>query len=276
MAGSFLNADIQMPDLGGEKTVDEKLDEIQNYLFLLLENLRYVLRNLGADNFNDAELQQIIQEVQGEASTEAYGDFLVDKLRTDYRRARRYLNGDTSELDYISIQGEQISFISAVTDGTSAQQMTIFGRSFYWTDATRSQMTCTKVTDWPVMAYTYTEIVKASFAFALDSSRNSIPTMVFSAGTSTQGNGYLQKGDDSFNLWLVNSASELRGLFIGDNYVDIKGLRRTVSVDFSHLCDGYWTEMVEGDSTVYRHSFSQSNNVFTETSPDGVQTVVTF
>ena len=286
MAGSFLDADVQMLNLSGKKSVDEKLDEIQNYLFLLLENLRYTLRNLGADNFNTAELQQILQEAQGGtdvgSSEEIYGNFgaiadlLVYRLRTDYRRALRYLNGDTSELDYIEIQGGQINLVSAVTNGTSAQQMTIFGRSFYWTDATRSQMTCTQVTDWPVMAYTYTETVKASLAFATDSSQNTIPTLVFSAGTATQGNGYLQKGDDSFNLWLVNSSGALRGLFIGDSYVDIKGLRRTVSVDFSHLSDGYWEEMVEGDSTVYRHSFSQSSNSFTETSPDGVQTVVTF
>ncbi|MBR1496602.1 MAG: hypothetical protein IJ617_03170, partial [Oscillospiraceae bacterium] len=157
-------------------------------------------------------------------------------------------------------------------------QMQMYGLSFYWTDETKTQMTCTEVTPWPVIVYVYDELVKTSLRFIPDQTLWSIPTLVLGAGVGTgdRGKGFLQKDASSLNLWLVNTNNEQRGLFIGNEYVDIKGLRRTVAVDFSHLSEGYWTEMVEGDDTVYRHGFSQSGSSVTETAPDGVQTVVRF
>lgn len=301
MPGNILEADIRLPRLDGKESTEEKFRVISDYLFLLLENLRYTLFNLNTDNFNPTEWNQFInglekeleEQVQEETKTivtktlitnelySVYGaiaDLTVDRLRTDYRRAQRYLKRDTSQLDYLEIHDEQIDLISATTDGTQTEQMQMYGLSFYWTDETKTQMTCTEVTPWPVIVYVYDELVKTSLRFIPDQTLWSIPTLVLGAGVGTgdRGKGFLQKDASSLNLWLVNTNNEQRGLFIGNEYVDIKGLRRTVAVDFSHLSEGYWTEMVEGDDTVYRHGFSQSGSSVTETAPDGVQTVVRF
>ena len=48
----------------------------------------------------------------------AVADLTVDRLRTDFKKAKNYLEGDTSPIDYISIHDEEISFISATTDGS--------------------------------------------------------------------------------------------------------------------------------------------------------------
>lgn len=55
MPNNLLTADVQFPDLQG-KPLKEQISIITNYLFMLLEQLRYTLANLGADNFNESEL----------------------------------------------------------------------------------------------------------------------------------------------------------------------------------------------------------------------------
>ena len=55
MPGNILQADIGYPDLSRYESTEAKLNAVQNYLFLLLENLRYILRNLSPENFNEQE-----------------------------------------------------------------------------------------------------------------------------------------------------------------------------------------------------------------------------
>lgn len=55
MPNNLLTADVQFPDLQG-KPLKEQVSIITNYLFMLLEQLRYTLANLGAGNFNESEL----------------------------------------------------------------------------------------------------------------------------------------------------------------------------------------------------------------------------
>lgn len=56
MPGNLLTADTTFPDLTGKGSTEEKLKAISGYLYMLLEQLRYTLNNLGQDNFNTAEL----------------------------------------------------------------------------------------------------------------------------------------------------------------------------------------------------------------------------
>ena len=63
MAGSFAALDAGLPDPGGAESTERKLRALQDYLVLLLEQLRYVLRNLGAENFNAAALDAIGEKI---------------------------------------------------------------------------------------------------------------------------------------------------------------------------------------------------------------------
>lgn len=65
MPGSILNADTGFPKFAGTETTEEKLDTVVNYLYMLLEQLRYSMGNLGAENFNAnslIDLQEMITE----------------------------------------------------------------------------------------------------------------------------------------------------------------------------------------------------------------------
>lgn len=59
MPGNLLSADTSFPTFTPEQTNEQKLDVVTNYLYMLLEQLRYTLQNLGAGNFNDTELKDI-------------------------------------------------------------------------------------------------------------------------------------------------------------------------------------------------------------------------
>lgn len=59
MPSNLLTADTSFPDLKSNKSTEEKFGEVSNYLYMLLEQLRYTLANLGVDNFNDAEIDEL-------------------------------------------------------------------------------------------------------------------------------------------------------------------------------------------------------------------------
>lgn len=64
MPNGLMLADTSVPRLDG-KSDSEKLDSVMNYLYMLLEQLRYTLANIGVENFNDtefAEMGKIITE----------------------------------------------------------------------------------------------------------------------------------------------------------------------------------------------------------------------
>ena len=59
MPSSLQTLDTAFPKIDEHQTTEENLNQVVNYLYMLLENLRYTLGNLGEDNFNDTELDSI-------------------------------------------------------------------------------------------------------------------------------------------------------------------------------------------------------------------------
>lgn len=59
MPGSILSADTNFPNFSDQQSDSEKINVIQNYLYMLLEQLRYTMANLGVDNFNETEFDNI-------------------------------------------------------------------------------------------------------------------------------------------------------------------------------------------------------------------------
>ncbi len=59
MPGNILNADTQFPNFAGQESPAEQIRTIRNYLYMLLEQLRYTLNNLDAGNFNSEGLKEI-------------------------------------------------------------------------------------------------------------------------------------------------------------------------------------------------------------------------
>lgn len=53
MPGNLLSADTSFPTFTPEQTNEQKLDVVTNYLYMLLEQLRYTMANLGAGTQDD-------------------------------------------------------------------------------------------------------------------------------------------------------------------------------------------------------------------------------
>lgn len=69
MPTSFLSADTNFPRLTADQPVEERLGKIQNYLYMLLEELRYTLSNLGEENFNEQTLAELGETLTGGISS---------------------------------------------------------------------------------------------------------------------------------------------------------------------------------------------------------------
>lgn len=73
MPTSLLSADSQFPDLKKEQSTDEKFEVVTNYLYMLLEQLRYTLGNLGLNNINESEFLKIGELITSPISIQLEG-----------------------------------------------------------------------------------------------------------------------------------------------------------------------------------------------------------
>ena len=58
MASNWLYIDTNFPTFTGEESTEEKVSTIQNYMFMLVEQLRYTLHNLDLTNMNAAAVAE--------------------------------------------------------------------------------------------------------------------------------------------------------------------------------------------------------------------------
>lgn len=111
MPNNFLNADISFPTFTEEQTDGEKLDVVTNYLYMLLEQLRYTLGNLGAGNFNDAELEDIGKHIREPVYIE------LESVSGDVAKLEITTSGLTST---VQSQGGDISTLKQTADALSS------------------------------------------------------------------------------------------------------------------------------------------------------------
>lgn len=231
-----LPANIDMAD------PSKAIRQLWDYLLSFQEQITVILRNLDAENFTDTGLREIADMFSADTiisnttiTQEIYSSYgnianlTVYKLRTDYEKAQKYLNGDTSDVDYISIHDETISFITAKVSAQGGITQLVDGsESFYWTDETFSQMTSEKTTDYPVMIYDYSEMVKANISFRTialpDNGSTVMPVFTLGAGTGSgdNGKGFLYKGMDGLYLDYHSSIDgSLRRIMLSDSGIII-------------------------------------------------------
>lgn len=221
-------------------------------------------------------------DISGQLSADALyaplgeiAELRVNSLSTS-RRIPLYLAHDTSDDNYIIIEDKYIRFMRGITDGSAVQATNPTGALLYWDrDIATADLgtdgypyvngarafTTTDRTDWPVMIYSYVDAPRREVSFNDDDAHT--PIDVFGNGYGYEdpniGRGFVQKCVDSFDMWLLNSANEKHGIFIGDVYTDIVGLRKSTRLDFSAWDQGSFYEMVDGDEKEYEYSVSFDN-----------------
>ncbi len=283
--------DASFPSFDGDLTTDEKLTEVLAYLSGYRESLQYLLSNLGEENFNSTKLQAIADKFSADTiisntniTQEIYSQYgnvanlTVYKLRTDYEKAQKYLNADTSDVDYINIHDETISFISAKV-GSGITQLEDNGRKFYWTDETLLQMTSEKKTDYPVTIYKYAETVKALIAFKTvalpDNGSTVMPVFALGAGTgvSNNGKGFLYKGTDGLYLDYYSSVDgSLRRILLSDSGVIIS----PYALKTLDIYNNGFRAVYDGDTVAMTWTIDSSGRISKLTTADNVMIPVTW
>jgi len=236
MPTQFSSLDTGFPTFTGRESTEQKVEALHGFTYMLLEYLRYILRNLGPENFNETDLKQMYDEIRAGvvvsntvivqelyAEYGAIADLVVNELRTDYMRASRYLASpqDLSDIDYIHIYDEELTFINAQVkfdedENPLTEQLHHGDRYFYWTDASMTQMTSEKTTAWPVIVFQYDETVKASIAFATISGY-ATPVITLGAGNS--------ETPDTGKAYIYKTSDGLRVRYYPENAVGLREIR---------------------------------------------------
>ena len=130
MPSNLLQADVGFPQFKEDQKPDEKITQVVNYLYMLLEQLRYSFGNLGAENFSESgitELQTILTEPIYARLTNDEG--LINELSINatglYERLYDETTGDITQLAltaqglYADMHGEGgvVATIAATANG---------------------------------------------------------------------------------------------------------------------------------------------------------------
>lgn len=145
MPTGFLAADTNFPRLTEDMPERERLNRIENYLYMLLEELRYTLSNLSEDNFNEKTLEElgetltgpmrsVVTDLAGNVSTlEQTASSLTSRLDNFNGSSSTIEQTATSLTTRVSDAEGDISVVSQtankinwiVASGTSASNMTM-------------------------------------------------------------------------------------------------------------------------------------------------------
>lgn len=124
MPGNILSADRNFPNLSAEQSDSEKINVIQNYLYMLLEQLRYTMANLGVQNFNEKEfedIQEIITEPVYAQIKDTDGNVAALQLQAQGLTVRvQDAEGNISSLTQ-TVQGMRLQ----VSNGESSSTITL-------------------------------------------------------------------------------------------------------------------------------------------------------
>ncbi len=120
MPGNILNADTGFPQFAGSETSDQKIDKVMNYLYMLLEQLRYTLNNLDSDNFNDTGLKEIADGISRPLQTSFENELsetnaLIEGWSNEFGSQIKLLT------DWKSAAAESISSLEVQADANAAQ-----------------------------------------------------------------------------------------------------------------------------------------------------------
>lgn len=126
MPSNLLTVDTAFPDLSG-KSYKEQIPILTNYLYMLLEQLRYTLANLGVSNFNEAELSGLSKTLTGPLTIR------VENLEGTYSEIQQEV--DSVTITVVDLSG-QFSQVKQDVDGL--QITTSGGTSFISGDKVKS------------------------------------------------------------------------------------------------------------------------------------------
>jgi len=176
-------------------------------------------------------------------------ELTVDRLDTS-TKVQNYLYSDNSDVNYIRIQNQTMEFVTASTNGVDTEQATNrYSELLYWTDDTHIAAS-TVETDYPVMTYVYTELVKMATTFVFDGTYY-VPMLSLGSGTGVGNNGksFIYKDADGFFIDYYTNDGVLQYIKITDEGVFFSGFP-TMEIDSTTTIIGLVQMWVQIDTPI--------------------------
>lgn len=286
MPGNFLTADTNFPKQTGNTQQDVKT--ILNYLYMLLESLRYTLSNLDTTNWNTTALNGFIDEIRAgvvtaqtvisnttitnvlSANKATISELTVDQLDTS-NKVQKFLNGDTSDDNFQRVYNMIHELVTASTDGNSTTQATDRnGAPLFWTDDTHAAAS-TDVTAYPVYIYEYTELTKLKiFFYQLTEAETTyyVPAIRWGAGQTDNPDNdvcIMYKKNNAFVIDYTDDTGKTVSIQMSD-FVDAN-MRRVSSCTINKTA-GTITVLMEGQTTPEVLPYTETDTSMTITWPN--------
>lgn len=228
---------------------------------------------------SEAVITNALYSAQGNVS-----ELTVDWIDTS-KKVSKYLNNDTTDDYYFTGHEVSLTFMRSVVvlDGTTPQTQQLtnrYGTSMYWkqdistatiTDGIpyingqRVYMT-TDVTAYPVTIYQYTDYVKASFSYEMESgSYEPIISLGYGSGTGNNGKAYIWKSTTGLTIKYIVDADNSTDIVLSD-FVDAK-MRRIKSVAINKSA-GTIAVIMEGKTSAETINYTETGSSMTFTWPD--------
>lgn len=208
----------------------------------------------------------------------------VDSLSTS-RKIPRYLAGDQSDINFTDIRDRRIALVRAWTDGTDTQATNQNGQPLWWetniadadigadgypyiNDVRVRTVTYDTGDDNKVMVYAYQEGDR--WLQTADEANNFGPIQVWGEGDGTNtgiGRGYIEKLGLSFDLYNYGTDGVKKGIFIGDDYLDFVGRRKTELIRVNK--DSMTIGLQGGVSYGYTFGYDENGQLISMTDNEG-------
>lgn len=182
-------AQIKLPTIRDTKpgaSTEEKIQALTDAYYMLTKHLSFLLSNLDSDNVKelDADITKIKNLVAETIITytlvtqtlyaeKGYiAELTVDQLDTS-AKVRKYLNNDTTPVNYIKMYNQNIEFrtgeVKLNGNGIPLTEQAVDrnGNKLYWVDEERKAVQY-EANDDPVMIYQYDELAKLYISFERD------------------------------------------------------------------------------------------------------------
>lgn len=191
MPGSILNADTNFPHFTGNESTDEKINTIQNYLYMLYEQLRYSMGNLGTENFSEGGLKDFI--ALAAKNIDITGVVTFHDLET---AGATVINGANLMTGTV--------FADVVRANAQIQSPKIYGGTIYSGDPSDSQGYI-QMTPQGLDVYNPSGLLKAQLGYT--SGQFDYPFLQLGAGSDAPGSkGMIKKFRNG--LWIGNNVQE--------------------------------------------------------------------
>lgn len=201
----------------------------------------------------------------GKLPNEYYADMF-----TTSKKIQLYENGDESDDIFIRAEGANLVWYRGICTGEVETLQNLF-----WIDEEHTALTAEE-TEYQVEVYIYDEHVRMGVEIVDDGTYG--PKWTFGEGGGYDdpdwGKAFLEKTSELMKFYLLNDAGKEIGIDIGNNYVDIKGLRKPTNIDFTDT--GFTVTMYGGGSMAYTYTKDTDGNITAITDSVGHVTNISF